>query len=84
MTAYVQNDREGDPIQHDALIESNFPDAVSIQQLVQARKQTEEMAAIRDQAAGAASNFGFISRPHFLGSSLCIFSISLATSGCFS
>jgi len=34
--------------------------------------------------SGVASHFGFVSLPHFLGSSLCIFSIAFAVSGCFS
>jgi len=42
------------------------------------------MAVAQDQTSGAASHFGFVSLPHFLGSSLCIFSISRATSGWFS
>jgi hypothetical protein len=37
-----------------------------------------------NQTSGAASHFGFISLPHFFGSSLCILSICFATSGCFS
>jgi hypothetical protein len=35
----------------------------------------------QDQISGAASHLGFISLPHFFGSSLCIFSIRFATSG---
>src|SRR5579864_6441576 len=34
--------------------------------------------------SGVASHFGFVSLPHFLGSSLCIFSIAFAVSGCVS
>jgi len=34
--------------------------------------------------SGVASHFGFVSLPHFLGSSLCIFSIAFAVSGWFS
>jgi hypothetical protein len=34
--------------------------------------------------SGVASHFGFVSRPHFFGSSLCIFSIAFAVSGCLS
>src|SRR5579863_3685703 len=34
--------------------------------------------------SGVASHFGFVSLPHLLGSSLCIFSIAFAVSGCFS
>lgn len=36
---------------------------------------------VQVSSAGAASHFGFISRPHFLGSWACICSILLATSG---
>ena len=38
----------------------------------------------QDYVSGVASHFGFVSLPHSLGSSLCIFSIALAVSGCFS
>lgn len=41
-------------------------------------------AVVHDQTSEAASHFGFVSLPHLLGSSLCIFSICLYTSGCFS
>ena len=34
--------------------------------------------------SGVASHLGFVSLPHFLGSSLYIFSIAFAVSGCFS
>jgi hypothetical protein len=38
----------------------------------------------QDYVSGVASHFGFVSLPHFLGSSLCIVSIAFAVSGCFS
>src|SRR5580693_824552 len=45
--------------------------------------ETEKLQIVVYSSA-AASHLGFISLPHFFGSSLCIFSICLATSGCFS
>jgi hypothetical protein len=43
--------------------------------------QARAEASSRAYAAGAASHFGFISLPHFLGSCSCIFFISSAVSG---
>jgi hypothetical protein len=40
--------------------------------------------SLPDYPSGVASHFGFVSLPHFLGSSLCIFPIAFAVSGCFS
>ena len=45
---------------------------------------THDRDFTQDYVSGAASHFGFVSLPHFLGSSLCIFSIAFAVSGCFS
>src|SRR5215471_17339579 len=38
----------------------------------------------RRYISGLASHLGFVSRPHFFGSSLCIFSMAFAVSGWFS